>query len=114
MLIPVFVKSAIASCIFIEIRVEDSLIHEPRVVVEEHPAEVVELEGREHVRITLQRFRQIVSVVADRLSCSRLDFRYDREPVTRRCSGKNRSVFSLRQLAGIFRNDNCLWLFPFL
>src|SRR5256886_13638252 len=59
--------------IFIEIRVEDSLIHEPRVVVEEHPAEVVELEGREHVRITLQRFRQIVSVVADRLSCSRLD-----------------------------------------
>ena len=37
-LIPVFVKSAIASSVYlIEIRVEDSLIHEPRVILEQHP-----------------------------------------------------------------------------
>ena len=35
--------------VLVEIRVEDPLVHEARVVVEEHPAQVVELECREEV-----------------------------------------------------------------
>ena len=35
--------------VLVEVGVEDPLVHEPGVVVEEHPAQVVELERREHV-----------------------------------------------------------------
>src|SRR5215813_3788043 len=96
--------------VFVEIGVEDSLIHEPRVVVEEYPAQVVELERREHVGVSLQRFRQSVPVTADCICPPRLDPRDDREPVTRGRLGKDRAVFPLFELVGLLRYHNCLWL----
>jgi hypothetical protein len=81
--------------VFVEIGVEDSLVHEPRVVVEEHPAQVVELEWRKHVRVNLQRFRQSVPITADRLCSPRFDFRDESESITRRRLWKDRAVFPL-------------------
>ena len=43
--------------VLVEVGVEDPLVHEPRVIIEEHSAKVVELERREHVGVSLQRFR---------------------------------------------------------
>src|SRR5215831_14622359 len=88
--------------VFVEIGVEDSLVHEPRVVVEEHPAQVMELEWRERVGVSLQRFRQSVPVTADRLCPPWLDVRDDREPITRRRLGKDRAVFPLFEVVGLF------------
>ncbi len=45
--------------VLVEVGVEDPLVHEPGVVVEEHPAQVVELERREQVGVRLQRLRQL-------------------------------------------------------
>jgi hypothetical protein len=81
--------------VFVEIGVEDSLVHEPRIVVEEHPAQVVELEWRKHVRVNLQRFRQSVPITADRLCSPRFDFRDESESITRRRLWKDRAVFPL-------------------
>src|SRR5215813_2016339 len=83
--------------VFIEVRVEDSLIHEPRVIFEQHPAKVMELERSEHVRITLQRFRQLVAIVANCLSSTGLDLSDDRESITCGRLGENRTIFSFFQ-----------------
>src|SRR5262249_49650434 len=96
--------------VLVEIGVEDPLIHEPRVVVEEHPAQVMELERREHIGVSLQRFRQSVPVTADCVCPPRLDLRDDCEPVTRRRLGKDRAVFPLFEVVGLLRYHNCLWL----
>jgi hypothetical protein len=100
--------------VFIEIRVEDSLIHELRIVVEEHPAKIMELEGSERIGITLQCFRQPVPIVPNGFGCSRLHLRDDRESITRRCLGEDRTVFALLQMAGLFRDDDSLCFFSFL
>src|SRR5262249_28010772 len=87
--------------IFVEIGVEDSLVQEPRVVVDEHPAQVVDLEGREHVGVNLQLLRQSVPVTADCLCSPWLDLRNDREPITRRRLGKDRTIFPFFELVGL-------------
>src|SRR5262245_15386784 len=96
--------------VLVEIGVEDPLVHEPRVILEEHPAQVVELERREHVGVSLQRFRQLVPVAADRLCPPRLDLRDDREPITRRRLGKDRAVFPFFEVVGLLWYHNRLWL----
>ena len=53
--------------VFIEVGVEDALIHEvkPRADVEQDPAEIMELERSENVRIALDRCLNALSILAD-------------------------------------------------
>ena len=69
----------------------------------------MELERREDVRVRLQRFREIVPVVADGLCPSRLDFRDDREPITRRRLGIDWTVFPLFEVIGLLWYHDCCW-----
>src|SRR4029453_15131457 len=58
--------------VLVEVRVEDPLVHEPRVVVEEDPAQVVEFEGSEVVGICLERLPHRFAVGAHRVGPARL------------------------------------------
>ena len=44
--------------VLVEVGIEDPLVHEARVVIEEHPAQVVQLERREDIRVALERLGQ--------------------------------------------------------
>ena len=67
--------------VLVEVGVEDALVHEPGVVIEEDPAQVVELERRETCGFGLERLREPLAVAAHRLRRARLDVRDDREAV---------------------------------
>src|SRR5262249_52081933 len=76
---------------------------EARVVVKEHPAQVVELERREKVGVFLQFLRQLDSVFADGLRRPWLDLGDEGETITRRGPGPDGAVsphFKVFQLLG--------------
>src|SRR5215472_8840681 len=86
--------------VFVEIGVEDALVHEIRLLadVEKNPAQVMELQGCKKVRIALKRLLDLFPIFAEYLLASRLDLGNDSEAVTCGRSGKHRPVLTLFQL----------------
>src|SRR5438094_2639658 len=80
--------------VLVEIGIEDALIHEVRIAVdvEEHPAEVVELQHFEAVRIARYRCFNALAIVADGLLAARLHLRNDRETIARGRPGEDRAI----------------------
>src|SRR6185312_7304004 len=95
--------------VFVEVGVEDALVHEARIVVEEQPAQVMQLERRENVRITLQRLLETAPILAHGLRSAGLQVGDDGEAVARGCARKDRAVLSLRQLVRRLGERDCLW-----
>src|SRR5215467_9662798 len=85
-LMPVFVKRAIASSVYLSKSVSKIPWYMNLVSLSK----------------STQRFRQSVPVTADRLCPPWLDVRDDREPITRRRLGKDWAVFPLFEVVGLF------------
>src|SRR5258705_8599307 len=85
--------------ILVEIRVEDALIHEVHVLPdrEEYPAQIVQLQWGEHVRIGLHRLLERRPVLPNLLLGTRFDLRDDREAVTRRRALKGWTISSAHE-----------------
>ena len=83
--------------VLIEVGVEDALIHEVRLRtdVEEHPAQVVQLEHLERVGQAGDGLLDLLSIRADGLLRAGLDLRDDREAIARGSLGEDRAVSSL-------------------
>ena len=83
--------------VLIEVGVEDALIHEVgfRTDVEEHPAQVVQLEHLERVGQAGDGLLDLLPVRADGLLRAGLDLRDDREAIARGSPGEDRAVSSL-------------------
>ena len=83
--------------VLVEIGVEDALVHEVRVRadVEEHPAQVMELQRRERVRARGDGVLDALPVGADVGLGARLDLRDDREAVAGGRSRVGRAVPAL-------------------
>ena len=87
--------------VFVEVGVEDALIHEVgfSLDVEEHPAQVVELEHGEAVRLARHRFLDVLAVFTDGLLPARVDLRDDREAIARGGPGERSGrIFPVRAL----------------
>src|SRR5215472_15244487 len=82
--------------VFVEIRVEDSLVHEVRIFsdIEEHPPQVVQFQWRQYVGIRFQSLLQRLSIFANGLPSARLDFGNDRKAITSRGFRKHRPVLA--------------------
>src|SRR5262245_49737030 len=80
--------------VLVEVRVEDALVHEVRgsANIEQHPTQVMQLQDREAVRVTLNGLRETYPVVSNHLLPPRDDLRNDREAVAGRGFWKNRPV----------------------
>ena len=83
--------------IFVEIGVEDALIHEvqTRADIEQDPTEIVKPQRREHGRVALHSLFNRLAVLADRVFPSGLDLRNDREAIVGRSSWKDWTVAAL-------------------
>src|SRR5262245_35568255 len=86
--------------VFIEVRVEDALVHEVRhsANIEQHPTQVMQLQDRETVRVTLNGFREFYSVVSNHLLPPRDNLRDDREAVAGRGFREDRPVAAALRL----------------
>src|SRR5262249_24296842 len=93
--------------VLVEVGVEDPLVHEVLVLadVKQNPSQVVELEGREHMRIALHRILKLLSVLPDFLFCPRFDLRDNCETVTSRRPWEERTVSSLFHFEITFLRD---------
>src|SRR5207247_11303100 len=89
-------RSGILS-VFVEVCVEDSLIHKVGLTfnVEEHPAQVVQLQHGESVGKAGNCFFDLLPILADGVLSAGLDPRDDREAITRGGLGKDRAISSL-------------------
>ena len=60
--------------------------------VEQHPAEVVQPQGREHVRAARDRLLDLFSIRSDGFFAALLHFGNDRKPIAGRGSRVNRTI----------------------
>src|SRR5437773_7536669 len=83
--------------VFVEVGVEDSLIHKVGLTfdVEEHPAQVVQLQHGESVGKAGNCFFDLLPILADGVLSAGLDLRDDREAITRGGLGKDGAISSL-------------------
>src|SRR5216110_455675 len=101
--------------VLIKVRIEDALVHEVGFAVDrkEHPAQVMQLENRQTIRLCSHGCFNIPRVLMKNFFASRNDLRRDREAVTRRRLGEDWSVLSLFELIRFLRDSNCARLFPY-
>src|SRR5262249_11540856 len=83
--------------IFVEIGIEDALIHEVRLTfdVEEHPTEIVQPKYGESVGKASDRFFDGLPVCADRLLAPGFDLRDDCKSITSGSLGEDRAISPL-------------------
>src|SRR5437667_5214609 len=84
-------------CVLIEVSIENALIHEVGLIVdvEEHPAQVMQLEHFEGLGKTRDRFFNLLTIRTDGLLTLRLDLRDDREAIARGSLREDRAVSAL-------------------
>ena len=84
-------------CIFIEVGVENPLIHVVGVAFDrkEDPAQIMQLQDGKCVRLGRDRVLNVFSVFVEDVLAAGNYFREDREAVARRGLGKDRPVSSL-------------------
>src|SRR5438477_3060034 len=83
--------------VLVEVSIENALIHEVGLLVdvEEHPAQVMQLQHFEGFGKTLDRFFNLLPIRADGLFTPRLDLRDDREAIAGRSLREDGAVASL-------------------
>src|SRR5262249_43174592 len=97
--------------VLVEIGIEDALVHEERLLadIEQDPAQVMELQGGKNVGVALQGLFESFPILAEHFLSARLDLCNDRETMTCRCPGKDRTILSLFQFeVSLFRDRHCL------
>src|SRR5277367_597413 len=103
--------------VFIEVRVKDALIHEVGLTFnwEEHPAQIVKLEHGEQVGLASKGCLELLRVPVKDVFPPGNDLCDDRETVTCRRPGKDRTVSSLLDFVGeeaAFRDGHCCGFRP--
>src|SRR5207237_1369987 len=84
-------------CVLVEVSIEDALIHEVGLLVdvEEHPAQVMQLEHFEGLGKTRDRFFKLLPIRTDGLLPPRLDLRDDREAIAGGSLREDRAISAL-------------------
>ena len=101
--------------IFVEVGVEDSLIHEvkARADVEENPAKIVKLQRREDIGSAFDGVFDLLAVVADCLLAAGFDLADDGEAVTGGRLREDGAVASLFEFeVALFGDRHCGGKFP--
>src|SRR4030081_1111868 len=96
--------------VLVEICIEDSLVHEVRVLsnIEENPPKVVQLERFQYIGYVCNRFLDGLAVAADRVLSSRLDLRDYGESMAGRSSWIYRAVSPVLEAnVSLLRNRHC-------